>query len=87
MGTTENAMQTTSIAARNDRDENEAILAKQCSDLAWKIVSGPEIPSAEEVAGQIMKLCEQWADGERECCALTAEDHSVVAAMAIRRQL
>lgn len=72
---------------RNDCNKNDDILTKLSADLAWRIVGGPDRPTAAEVAAEIKALCKQWADGEREVCALTAEDFSAVAAMAIRRQL
>jgi hypothetical protein len=78
-------MQTISLAARNDVAENAAILHRLCTELAVDLLAGDV--SHEDAIERIKKLATQWADGEREVCALTAEDHSVVAAMAIRHQL
>lgn len=70
-----------------DAATNDEILSRLCADLAWKITGGPDRPSAESVAAQIKSLATQWADGQRECDALAAEEHSAVAAMAIRGQM
>lgn len=81
-------MQTTSIVARNDAAENDAILTRQCNELAQRIVSGLEIDSTEAVAVEIKKLAEHWADGTRECCALIAEEmRETTVAMVIRGQI
>ena len=72
---------------KDDAAVNDKILAQQCAELAWAIVGGPDRPSAEEVAAKIKTLAEQWADGQMEYDALVAEEHSAVAAMAIRGQL
>lgn len=71
---------------KDDAAVNDAILTRLCDELAWNIVGGQDRPSAEQVAIEIKKLAEQWADGQKEYDALVAEEHSAVAAMAIRGQ-
>jgi hypothetical protein len=71
----------------NEAAENDAILTRLCTDLAWKIVGGPERISAADTAAAIKRLVEQWSDGQREVDALIAEElREPVVAMVIRGQ-
>lgn len=72
---------------KDDAAVNDAILTRQCEELAYQIVGNHIRPSAVSTAAAIKKLAEQWADGQREVDALIAEEHCAVAAMAIRGQL
>jgi hypothetical protein len=92
-------MQTASVVARNDDAENDAILDNQCVALAHQLFAhecsfarGGEVmehsPSCKIAYREIKRLAAQWADGQREVCALIAEEMRYpVVAMAIRGQI